>query len=96
MRALLTEDERAALTEHLPLWHVAEDGEALQRVFRFRDFSEAWGFMSRVALLAEKLDHHPDWSNVWNQVAIVLSTHDSGGLTSLDRKLAEAIDGLLP
>ena len=84
------------MAEHLPHWRVAEDGKALQRVFRFRDFSEAWGFMNRVALLAEKLDHHPDWSNVWNQVAIVLSTHDSGGLTSLDQKLAEAIDGLLP
>ena len=96
MRTLLTDDERAALSEQLPLWRVAEDGKALQRVFKFRNFSEAWGFMNRVALLAEKLDHHPDWSNVWNQVAIVLSTHDSGGLTSLDQTLAEAIDGLIP
>ena len=96
MRELLTDVEREALAEHLPLWRIAEDGKALQRVFRFRDFSEAWGFMSRVALLAEKLDHHPDWSNVWNQVAIVLSTHDSGGLTSLDIALANAIDLLLP
>jgi 4a-hydroxytetrahydrobiopterin dehydratase len=96
MRTLLTDAERAALPERLPLWQLAEDGKALQRVFKFRDFSEAWGFMSRVALLAEKLDHHPDWSNVWNQVAIVLSTHDSGGLTSLDQTLAEAIDELLP
>ena len=94
MRALLTDAERAGLVENLPLWHIAEDGKALQRVFRFRDFSEAWGFMSRVALLAEKLDHHPDWSNVWNQVAIVLTTHDAGGLTHLDQKLAESIDSL--
>ena len=96
MRELLTDVERDSLAEQLPLWRIAEDGKALQRVFRFRDFSEAWGFMSRVALLAEKLDHHPDWSNVWNQVAIVLSTHDSGGLTSLDIALANAIDLLLP
>ena len=96
MRTVLTDDERAGLAQSVPLWRVAEDGKALQRVFKFRDFSEAWGFMSRVALLAEKMDHHPDWSNVWNQVAIVLSTHDSGGLTSLDEALAEAIDKLVP
>ena len=74
MRTLLTDDELAGLPDRLPLWRVAEDGKALQRVLKFHNFSEAWGFMSRVALLAEKLDHHPDWSNVWNQVAIVLST----------------------
>jgi 4a-hydroxytetrahydrobiopterin dehydratase len=96
VRTLLTDAERTALSDSLPHWRVAEDGKALQRVFKFRDFSEAWAFMSRVALLAEKLDHHPDWSNVWNQVAIVLSTHDSGGLTRLDVTLAEAIDGLHP
>jgi 4a-hydroxytetrahydrobiopterin dehydratase len=96
MRTVLTDDERAALAQSVPLWRVAEDSKALQRVFKFRDFSEAWGFMGRVALLAEKMDHHPDWSNVWNQVAIVLSTHDSGGLTSLDEALAEAIDRLVP
>ena len=96
MRAVLTDDERGALAQSVPLWRVAEDGKALQRVFKFGDFSEAWGFMGRVALLAEKMDHHPDWSNVWNQVAIVLSTHDSSGLTSLDAALAEAIDKLIP
>lgn len=95
MRALLTDAERATVPERLPFWQLADDGKALQRVFKFRDFSEAWGFMSRVALLAEKLDHHPDWSNVWNQVAIVLSTHDSDGLTALDLTLAESIDALL-
>lgn len=95
MRALLTDAEQAALSERLPFWQLTDDGKALQRVFKFRDFSEAWGFMSQVALLAEKLDHHPDWSNVWNQVAIVLSTHDSDGLTALDLALAERIDALL-
>ena len=61
---------------------------------RFADFSEAWGFMNRVALLAEKLDHHPEWSNVWNTVRITLSTHDAGGLTDKDITLARAIDAL--
>jgi 4a-hydroxytetrahydrobiopterin dehydratase len=65
------------------------------REFRFRDFSEAFGFMSRVALLAEKQDHHPEWFNVWNRVEITLSTHDAGGLSRRDIKLAQAIDGLL-
>jgi len=68
---------------------------AIVRAFQFRDFSEAWGFMNRVALLAESQSHHPDWSNVWNRVRIELSTHDAGGLTDNDVKLARAIDALL-
>jgi 4a-hydroxytetrahydrobiopterin dehydratase len=67
----------------------------LERRFSFGDFSEAWAFMSRVALLAEAMDHHPEWSNVWNRVDIRLTTHDAGGLTDKDRKLAAAIDRLL-
>ena len=68
----------------------------LVREFEFRDFTEAWGFMSRVALLAEKADHHPNWSNVWNKVTIELTTHDAGNtVTDKDRALAEAIDKLL-
>ena len=62
---------------------------------RFKDFSEAWGFMSRVALLAEKQDHHPEWFNVWNRVEITLSTHDAGGLSARDVALARAIDALV-
>ncbi len=89
---LLTPDERAALRTTLPDWTV-EDA-ALTRRFTFPDFSAAWGFMSRVALLAEKHDHHPDWSNVYNRVTITLSTHDSGGLTGRDAALAAAIDRL--
>lgn len=68
---------------------------ALTRTFTFRDFTEAWGFMSRVALLAEKADHHPEWSNVWNRVEIKLTTHSAGStVTDKDRALAEAIDAL--
>ena len=70
--------------------------KTLHRVFRFRDFSEAWGFMTRVALLAESQNHHPDWANVWNTVRITLTTHDAGGLTDKDTTLARAIDALLP
>jgi 4a-hydroxytetrahydrobiopterin dehydratase len=68
--------------------------DAIQRDFAFADFSAAWGFMSRVALLAEKQDHHPEWSNVWNRVSITLSTHDAGGLSARDLTLAQAIDAL--
>lgn len=69
---------------------------ALTRTFTFRDFTEAWGFMSRVALLAEKADHHPEWSNVWNRVEIKLTTHSAGStVTDKDRALAAAIDALV-
>ena len=94
MIAKLTEAERADLAARLPDWHMAEGRDAIVRSFRFRDFSEAWGFMSRVALLAEKQDHHPEWSNVWNRVEILLSTHDAGGLSKRDVALAQAIDAL--
>lgn len=91
----LTDVERAALATTLPGWALADGGVAVKRDFRFRDFNEAWGFMARVALLAERHDHHPDWSNVWNQVSIRLSTHDAGGITERDVRLAQAIDALL-
>ena len=72
-----------------------EGTSALVREFRFRDFVSAWGFMTKVALLAEKMDHHPEWSNVYNKVSIRLSTHDAGNkITDKDRKLAEEIDKL--
>ncbi|MEN0072748.1 MAG: 4a-hydroxytetrahydrobiopterin dehydratase [Paracraurococcus sp.] len=86
---------RAALAERLPHWRLAEGRDAIRREFRFRDFSEAWGFMNRVALLAEAQDHHPEWSNVWNRVEILLSTHDAGGLSERDLRLARAIDALI-
>jgi len=90
----LTDAERAALAGSLPQWQVQSTPESIRREFRFNDFSQAWGFMTRVALLAEKHDHHPDWSNVWNTVRIVLNTHDAGGLTHKDVALAQAIDAL--
>jgi 4a-hydroxytetrahydrobiopterin dehydratase len=95
MATRLTEAERAALAQTLPDWSPVEGREAIARAFRFRDFNEAWGFMNRVALLAESHNHHPEWSNVWNRVNIELSTHDAGGLTDNDVKLAKAIDALL-
>jgi len=94
MVAKLTDTERAALPAALPQWHLVEGRDAIRRDFAFRDFSEAWGFMARVALLAEKQDHHPEWSNVWNRVSITLSTHDAGGLSPRDVALARAIDAL--
>lgn len=94
MPTLLTDAECAALPAALPAWTVL-DGKAIQRRFSFKDFSEAWGFMARVALLAEGMNHHPEWSNVWNRVEITLSTHDAGGLTGNDLALAKAIDALL-
>ncbi len=68
---------------------------ALTRQFKFANFSEAWAFMSRVALIAEAMDHHPEWSNVYNRVDIRLTTHDAGGLTDLDRDMAKRIDSLV-
>ena len=96
MATRLTDAERTSLTKTLPGWSLVEGHEAIARNFQFRDFNEAWGFMNRVALLAEKQDHHPEWSNVWNTVRITLSTHDAGGLTDKDITLARAIDALLP
>lgn len=73
-----------------------EENNSLKRVFKFKDFSEAFAFMTRVALEAEKLNHHPTWTNTWNTVSIELSTHDAGNkVTDLDRKLASAIDKLV-
>ena len=95
MLAKLTEAERAGLPASLPHWQPVEGRDAISRRFRFRDFSEAWGFMARVALLAEKQDHHPEWSNVWNRVDIVLTTHDAKGLSQRDVALARAIDALV-
>jgi 4a-hydroxytetrahydrobiopterin dehydratase len=80
----------------LPNWTIDAAGKSIHRELKFGDFSEAWGFMNRVALLAESQNHHPEWSNVWNTVRITLSTHDAGGLTDKDITLAKAIDALLP
>jgi 4a-hydroxytetrahydrobiopterin dehydratase len=82
-----------ALAADLPAWSVVEG--KLCRELRFADFSEAFGFMARVALAAEAMGHHPEWSNVWNRVTIALTTHDCGGLSALDGELARRIDELL-
>lgn len=87
--------ERAAGLAALKDWQPAEGRDAIRRSFKFRNFSEAWGFMNRVALLAETQDHHPEWSNVYNRVEILLSTHDCDGLSERDLKLAQSIDKLL-
>jgi 4a-hydroxytetrahydrobiopterin dehydratase len=75
-------------------WTLEEGGKALLRTFKFKDFSEAFGFLTRVALHAEKVDHHPEFTNVWNRVDFRLTTHDTGGVTDRDMKLAEAINRL--
>lgn len=86
---------RAALARDVPAWVMVEGRDAITRSFRFADFSAAWGFMARVALLAEQQGHHPEWFNVWNRVEITLSTHDAGGLSVRDVALAKAIDALV-
>ena len=91
----LTEAERTTLAKTLPEWKLVAGRDAIRRDWKFSNFSEAWGFMNRVALLAEKHDHHPEWANVWNRVEIVLSTHDAGGLSARDVALARAIDALV-
>jgi 4a-hydroxytetrahydrobiopterin dehydratase len=95
MIAKLTEEERALALAELPEWTWVADPEGVSRRFTFADFNAAFGFMTRVAILAEKADHHPEWSNVYNRVDIVLTTHDAGGLSRRDIDLAHAIDALL-
>ena len=91
----LTPAELETALSEVREWSLRGDGLAISREFKFRNFSQAWAFMSRVALLAEKHDHHPEWSNVYNRVAITLTTHDAGGLSERDAKMARAIDRLL-
>lgn len=92
---LLTDGIREERLKALPDWTYDGGARAIRRTLRFADFAEAFGFMTRVALLAEKADHHPEWSNVWNRVEIALTTHDAGGLTERDLDLAAAIDALV-
>ena len=89
----LTAEQRVALPQQLPQWQL--HGDKLRRELRFADFVEAFGFMAKVALVAEAMGHHPEWSNVWNRVVIELTTHDTGGLSSFDLELAQRIDALL-
>lgn len=91
----LTNTEREALLADLPEWTLRADGLAIERTFKFADFSAAWGFMNRVALYAEKADHHPEWFNVYNRVDVTLTTHDAHGLSDRDAAMARAIETFL-
>jgi 4a-hydroxytetrahydrobiopterin dehydratase len=92
MRQKLTGPARTAALAKLNGWSEAAGRDAITKKFVFKDFNAAFGFMTRVALVAEKLDHHPEWFNVYKNVEVTLSTHDAGGLTELDVTLAEAMD----
>jgi 4a-hydroxytetrahydrobiopterin dehydratase len=91
---MLRSEERDEALKALPGWSYDAARQAIVRGFRFADFSEAFAFMTRVALAAEKANHHPDWSNSWNKVEVALTTHSAGGLTRRDVALAHAIDRL--
>lgn len=91
----LTDEERAEALDRLSEWDYDDARDAITRQFLFADFSESFAFMTRVALIAEKQDHHPEWSNVWNRVDILLTTHDAGGLSQRDVAMAKAIDALV-
>lgn len=88
----LSATEVAALAERLPLWRVHEDGLSITRQFEFVDFAQAFGFMAHMAAHSERLNHHPEWSNVYNRVVVTLRTHDAQGLTHLDEAWAQAAD----
>ncbi|MGC2854559.1 4a-hydroxytetrahydrobiopterin dehydratase [Novispirillum sp. DQ9] len=91
VQPLDAEGRRTALAE-LPGWRAVEDRDAIARAFRFADFAQAFAFMTRCALAAEKMDHHPEWTNVYNRVDVTLSTHDAGGVTGRDIALAKVMD----
>lgn len=93
--APLTPAEREAALAALPHWTLSTDALAITRTLTFADFAQAFGFMARVAIVAEKADHHPEWFNVYNRVEIRLTTHDAGGLSQRDIALAKAIDGFI-
>ncbi len=94
MTAKLTGQARSDALKGLKEWKEVPGRDAIQRSLKFADFTQAFGFMTRVALAAEKADHHPEWSNVYNRVDIVLSTHDAGGLSDKDVALAQYIDSI--
>ncbi len=94
MSAKLTGDARKAALAKLAGWSDVAGRDAIAKKFVFEDFNQAFGFMTRAALVAEKMDHHPEWFNVYKTVEVTLSTHDAGGVTELDIKLAEAMDRL--
>ena len=91
----LSDAEVTALLAEVPAWALREDGKALVRTFKFKDFNAAFGFMTRVALYADKADHHPEWFNVYNRVEITLTTHDADGLSARDAAMVRAIEGFV-
>jgi 4a-hydroxytetrahydrobiopterin dehydratase len=91
----LTPEARTAAVTRLHGWSEAADGDAITKTFVFADFNAAFGFMTRVALVAEKMDHHPEWFNVYRTVQVTLTTHDAGGVTDRDVALAEAMDRIV-
>ena len=93
--ARLSDNDVATLLTELPDWTLRADGKAIERTFKFDDFNAAFGFMTRVALYADKHDHHPEWLNVYNRVAITLTTHDADGLSPRDAAMARAIAAML-
>lgn len=93
-KTALTQEQAEAGLRDLTGWTLEAGAKAITRRFVFADFSEAFGFMARAALQAEKLDHHPEWSNVYKNVEVRLTTHDAGGLTELDLALARALDAI--
>ena len=90
----LSAEARKSAMKGLPGWAEVAGREAIERTFVFRDFNEAFGFMSRAALVAEKNDHHPEWRNIYKTVEVVLATHDAGGVTALDIELARAMNAI--
>jgi 4a-hydroxytetrahydrobiopterin dehydratase len=92
MAQKLDPEARKTIAARLPGWRLVDGRDALHKTFTFKDFSAAFGFMTRAALAAERMNHHPEWLNVWNRVEVTLSTHDAGGLTERDLKLAEIMD----
>jgi 4a-hydroxytetrahydrobiopterin dehydratase len=92
----LTNEERLEMMAQLSGWAEMDERDAINKEFHFKTFSEAFGFMTRVALKAEKMNHHPEWFNVYNRVDVTLSTHDAGGLTRLDIQLAKFMDKIAP
>ena len=94
MAERLAAEARKSALKGLPGWTEVAGREAIARTFLFRDFSEAFGFMSRAALVAEKNDHHPEWRNVYRTVEVILATHDAGGVTALDVELAKAMNAI--
>lgn len=92
MPSLLSSRERSAIATDLSQWSMVANRDAITRSYQFKDFKEAFAFMTQCALMAEQMNHHPEWFNVWNRVEVTLSTHDAGGLTKLDLDLARSMD----